>query len=278
MLGGAFVWVLGGVVLVWTIFPFYWAALYSIKPDRLTFATLLIPVRQFAPTLEHWRWEWQHRFLVDGLGTAWSHSAIVAIGTVAVSLLLGLCAAVGLYRMRDQKLPVWPLLLLFVLPRVVPPITLLSPYALLMRVTRLSDSFTALILIHATIALPLSVLLLDSALRDLPADLIDAARLDGANWWRILWQLIVPLTMPMLFAAGVLAFALSWNEYLFALVNHSTRVTTAPVTIALMDRKDGVDFDQVGSHLVLVILPPVLLALAAQRYLVRGLTLGAVQG
>jgi multiple sugar transport system permease protein len=271
-------WALIGLALVWTAFPFYWAALYSVKPSRFDFTSVLVPWLRFRPTGEHWSWEWLNRWDVEGMGTAWVYGLLVGGGVALATTLVGLLAAVGLLRFRTARLPVAPLIGLFLLPRVVPPITLVPPYVVLLRLTRLGDTRLALTAMHGAMALPLAVLLCDSAVRDLPGDVLDVAQLDEAGWSRICWQIVVPLTRPILVANAALAFALSWNEYLFAEINHLRHVTTTPVAIMMMDRKDGVDFGNIGSYLVLTLLPPVLLVLLAQRFLVRGLTLAAVQG
>jgi multiple sugar transport system permease protein len=271
-------WAMVLALLVWTVFPFYWAAAQSIKPGRLLFSSLAVPWLQFRPIWTQWSWEWLYRWDVEGMGTAWVNGVLVGLGVAVATTGVGLLAAVGLLRMRRQRLPVAPLIALFVLPRVVPPIALVPPYVILLRVTRLVDTRFALVAMHGMLALPLAILLCDSAVRELPHELLEAAQLDGAGWGRTLLQVIAPLTRPILVANGALAFALSWNEYLLAEINHLRHVTTTPVAVMMMDRKDGVDFGSVGSHLVLTLLPPVLLVLAAQRFLVRGLTLGAIHG
>jgi ABC-type glycerol-3-phosphate transport system permease component len=129
---------------------------------------------------------------------------------------------------------------------------------------------------HSTLALPLTVLLLYAALREVPRSLAEAAQLDGAGWGRIWLQIFLPLVRPVAFAAGVLAFAASWNEYLYAVTNHELHASTAPLAIDALEARDGVQFEYVGSHLVLP--PPLVLVLLARRHLVRGLTMGAVIG
>jgi multiple sugar transport system permease protein len=134
-----------------------------------------------------------------------------------------------------------------------------------------------LIAAHTTFGLPLAILILYSAMIDIPGELLDAALIDGCELQDALRLIIVPLLGPALLAAGALCFAQSWNEFFYALMNVQQHAPTAPLAVAALLNKDGIEFEYVGSHLLLVMLPPLLLALLAQRYLVRGLTLGAVK-
>jgi ABC-type glycerol-3-phosphate transport system permease component len=153
----------------------------------------------------------------------------------------------------------------------------MAPLFLLSRQVHLHDTLAALVLIHTSLAIPLGVIVLDGAIRDIPRDLLDAARLDGATGLRIAWQIVAPLLLPVLVAIGTFSFALSWVEYLFALTNHAAGAFTLTLSVAFLEERDGVQFEHVGSHLVLVLLPPLVLGLLAQRAVARGLSLGAVR-
>jgi multiple sugar transport system permease protein len=171
----------------------------------------------------------------------------------------------------------WLLLVLFVLPRIVPPMVVVIPFSMMMHWLGLTDTLLALIIAHTTLALPLTVLILYSVLTELPSELLDAAQVDGCNPFEVLRLIVVPLLLPAMLAAGVLCFAQSWNEFLFALMNGQKWSWTAPQAVASLITKDGIEFEYVGTHLLLVMLPPPLLALLARRYLVRGLSLGTVK-
>ncbi len=264
--------------LVWTIFPFLWAFLYSIKPAKLDYGAALLPFVQFRPTLDHWRWEWLQRGDSEGLGRAMLTSAVVAGAVAVLAIGLGLLGAAGLIRIRRARLPLGPIVALLLLPRAIPSVTIAAPLSMVARRIGLIDTKIALIAIHTTLALPLALLVLHAGLTELPVDLFDAARLDGATNLQVLRQIALPLLRPMLVAVGFLCFALSWNEYLLALYNFGHRTITAPVAMALVEDRDGIQFDHLGTHVVLVTLPPLVLAFATQRFIVRGLSLGAVQG
>jgi len=263
------------LALVWTLFPIAWAMLLSVKPTALEYRSVYVPFVQFRPTLEHWRWEWQQRGEINGLEIGLRNSLAVALTTAVLATLLGLLAAGGLQRTRRRLRG--SLLALLLLPRIVPPIVLSGPIFLWTRQVRMHDTLTELAAIHTGLALPLAVVVLDGALREVPGDLLDAARLDGASELRVLVRIAAPLLGPVLVAIGTLSFALSWVEYLFAQTNHASRAYTLTLSVAFLEERDGVQFEHVGSHLVLVLLPPLVLGLLAQRVVARGFSLGAVR-
>jgi len=272
-------WAALAALAVWSVFPFWWAATYALKRPANLYDGTVLPILQFLPTGEHWRAEWDALLARDGLGQAMLTGVEVGLGVVAVSLALGLLAAVGLLRLgrTDRRLALAALGLL-VVPRLLLPSAVVAPFFLLGRATGLHDTMPWLVAMQSTLALPFAAVILQQAAGEIPHDLLEAAQLDGASWPRIALQVMLPLLAPALVASGVVAFATSWNEFLYATVNHAQRVLTPPVAIMLLEDRDGIPFAHVGSHLTMVILPPVLLTLFAQRYIVRGLSLGAVHG
>src|SRR5215211_5865257 len=270
-------WAAIALALAWTLFPFAWAAVLSVKPTSLEYRSVYLPFVQFRPTLAHWRWEWAQRREINGLEAGLLNSLAVGFAVAALSTAVGVLAAVGLDQMRAR--PRWRggMLALLVLSRVVPPIVLVGPVFLLSRQVHLHDTLAALVLIHTGLALPLAVIVLDGAIRDVPRDLLDAARLEGASGLRIAGQIVAPLLLPILVAIGTFSFAMSWVEFLFALTNHAAGAFTLTLSVAFLEERDGVQFEHVGSHLVLILLPPLILAFLAQRAVTRGLSLGAAR-
>jgi multiple sugar transport system permease protein len=265
------------VVLVWTLFPFWCALVLSLKYEGDFFQPKYVPFLQFQPTLKHWQHEWSTFGEPYGLGRALLNSLIVASLTSVVSLVLGGMAAFGMRLMHGEHRPVWPLLVLFLVPRLVPPMAVIIPYARITQWLGLADTHLALVFAHTTLALPLAVMILYSVLAELPGELLDAAQIDGCGWLNLLRRVVVPLLFPALLGAGVLCFAASWNEFFFALVNAQKVAWTAPLSIASLITKDGIEFEYVGSHLLLVMLPLPLVMLLARRWVVRGLSLGMLK-
>lgn len=265
------------IILVWTLFPIWWAFALSIKTPPDFFTNKALPFVQFNPTLDNWRLEWRNFGDPAGMGHSLVNSLIVATLTSGVSLVIGGLAAYGLaLRWRDRRL-IWPLVILFLLPKIFPPVVTVFSFSTIMRWLGLADTLTALVIAHTTLALPLTILILFSAILEIPTELLDAARINGCGWFDGLRLIVTPLLKPIILTTGILCFALSWNEFIFALMNVKLHAQTAPLAVASLLNKDGVEFEYVGSHLLMVTLPPLLLVLAAQHYLVRGLSLGAIK-
>jgi multiple sugar transport system permease protein len=152
------------------------------------------------------------------------------------------------------------------------------PFFLLMRQLGLLDSLWGLVLLNATFTLPFAVVIMSQMFRELPEELSEAALVDGATHWQAFLRVSLPLVVPGLVATWIICMAFSWNEFLFALSLTTKSAIPMPVIIAGAEHTRGVQFWFVGVRVMLTMLPPTILALLAQRYVVRGLTFGAVKG
>ena len=262
------------IALFWVLFPFYWAFLNSIKKPEDTFQATWIPFLQFTPTLEHWISE----LAIPEIRQALLNSTIIAIGSATLSVFLGTLAAYALARFYFHRPSNGGLTTWFISQRVLPPVLFVIPFFLIMRQLHLLDSVWALVLLNATFTLPFPVIIMSQMFRELPNELEDAARVDGASRFQTFYKIALPLVAPGLVAAWILCLALSWNEFLFALSLTTKSAIPMPVIIAGAEHTRGVQFWFVGVRVMLTMLPPTILALLAQRYIVRGLTLGAVKG
>jgi multiple sugar transport system permease protein len=229
---------------------------------------------QFQPTLEHWEAELQIRETRQAL----LNSTIISVGAACLALILGTPAAYALSRFRYQRWSNDSITTWFLSQRVLPPVVAVVPLFLIMRALGLLDSVLGLVLINATFTLPLVVVIMNQMFNDLPFELEEAALVDGANQGQTFLQIALPLVAPGLVAAWILCLAFSWNEFLFALSMTSKNAIPMPVIIAGAEHTRGVQFWFVGVRVLITMLPPTILALLAQRYIVRGLTLGAVKG
>ncbi|MBE7552715.1 MAG: carbohydrate ABC transporter permease [Anaerolineales bacterium] len=262
------------VALFWVTFPFYWAFINSVKKQAETFRPTWIPVLQFTPTWEHWTSE----LAIPETRRALLNSTMIAVGAATLSTLLGTLAAYALARFRFTRpnngfFTTW-----FLSQRIMPPVLFVIPFFLLMRQVNLLDTVLGLILLNATFTLPLPVIILSQMFRELPSELEEAARVDGASRIQAFLQVALPLVAPGLVAAWILCLAFSWNEFLFGLSLTSKSAMPMPVIIAGAEHTRGVQFHYVGVRSLLTMLPPTIMAMLAQRYIVRGLTLGAVKG
>jgi len=262
------------IMLFWVLFPFYWAFVNSIKHPADTFQSSWIPFLQFQPTLDHWR----NELAIRETRQALKNSTIISLGAATISVTLGTLAAYALARFRFNKPDNGFYTTWFLSQRVLPPVVVVIPFFLLMRQLHLLDSVWSLVLLNATFTLPFPVIILSQMFRELPIELEEAARVDGASRWQAFWRVALPLVVPGLVATWIICMAFSWNEFLFALSLTSNKAIPMPVIIAGAEHTRGVQFWFVGVRVLLTMLPPTILALLAQRYIIRGLTLGAVKG
>ncbi|MDP9365810.1 MAG: carbohydrate ABC transporter permease [Chloroflexota bacterium] len=261
------------VLLVWTIFPFYLAFISSIKNPADNYGRWF-PFLTFEPTLKPWRDLWNLR----EIRTSMINSAIVSTGAATIALVLGTLAAYGIARFRFDRPRNGSLTTWFLSQRVLPPVIFVTPFYLIMNKLGLYDTVWALVLLNATFNLPFPVIILTQMFREVPFELEEAAQVDGASRFRIFLQLAVPLVLPGLVVSWILCLAFSWNEFLFGFSLTQTEARPMPVLLAGGDQTRGVDYQAIGTRLLLTASVPLLAALMVQRYIVRGLSLGAVKG
>jgi multiple sugar transport system permease protein len=273
----ALLWVVIIVALIWCLFPFYWAIVTSFKPRAVILTKpSLIPWLQFEPTLFNWQNEFTTRW--PEISRALVNSLIIAIGASVIAVSLGTLAGYGLARFRFHRWSNRNMTMWFLSQRFLPPIVTVIPFFLLIQMLGLIDTHLGLILANATFTMPFAVLTLRDVFKELPIELEESAYVDGASPLQAFWQVALPLAAPAVAAAAVICFAFAWNEFLFGLILSYQRAQPITVIIAGVEHTQGVQFHAVATRLLLAILPPALLALTAQRYIVRGLTFGAVKG
>jgi multiple sugar transport system permease protein len=259
---------------VWTMMPFAWAILNSVKTLADTFqAGAIIPFIDFTPTLQSW-----DEVLSDPqVIRAFVSSVVVSAGTTLFVLLLGVPAAYSLARfefpIRANDIALW-----FLSQRVLPPAVVLVPFYLLMVQFRLIDTWTGLIFCYSTFNLAFAVVIMRDIFRDVSTEIEDAAKVEGANAWQVLWMIALPLSLDGLVVTSVLVFAFSWNEALFASALTSQDAMTFSALVLASRSTRGVDFNIASVNTLIGIIPPVILYFFVQRYLARGLSFGAVKG
>ena len=268
------IWGVIAIAVVWVLFPFYWAFLNSIKKPADTFTNTYIPFLQFQPTLEHWITE----LSTPEIRRALVNSTIISLGGATFSVALGTLAAYALARFRYRRMDNGSITTWFLSQRILPPVVVVIPFFLIMRQLQLLDNVFALMLLNATFTLAFPVIILSQMFRELPRELEEAAYVDGASAFQAFVRVALPLVLPGLVATWIICMAFSWNEFLFALSLTTKSAIPMPVIIAGAEHTRGVQFWFVGVRVMLTMLPPVILALLAQRYIIRGLTLGAVKG
>lgn len=259
-------------IVLYAVFPFYYAIITSLKLGTELFRADLFP---FSWSFENYVGVFRDNPFATNIG----NSVVVAIATVVLSLFVGLTAAFALARIRFRGRG---LLLMAVLGvSMFPQVAVLSGMFQLIRALGFYNHLYGLVLSYMIFTLPFTVWVLTTFMRELPKELEEAAILDGASRWTILTRVFMPLMWPALVTTGLLAFIAAWNEFLFALTFTLTNnVRTVPVGIALMSGASSheLPWGNIMAASVVVTLPLVALVLIFQRRIVSGLTAGAVKG
>lgn len=265
---------------LFALFPIFWMILISLKSTDQLFTTTFF---DFTPTLE------SYRAIIFGESTVGAgvvarvdfmrnfvNSIIVSTGAVIVSLLVGVPAAYALarydFRFKEN------LAFTFLSFRFAPELVVIIPLSVLYRQLGLYDTYFGIIWVYQLVTLPLLIWVLRSYFEDISPDIEQAAMIDGYPWWRIFWQILLPLVRPGLAASALLAFVFAWNNFIFPLVLGASNVQT--VTVSALGYLSSAQsfFNRMAAASVVASVPQILLALSIQRYLIRGLSFGAVKG
>ncbi|HEY8257725.1 MAG TPA: carbohydrate ABC transporter permease [Gemmatimonadales bacterium] len=254
-----------------TAFPFYWAIVSSLTPEARLFQTPSLIPGTLVP--DHYRALFTEREFWVPI----RNSLVVAGSTTAFCVTVGALCAYALARLRFRGKTL--LLGVVLAVSMFPQISVVSPLYLLLRSLHLINTYPGLILPYLTFAMPLTVWLLVGIFRQLPAELEEAAMVDGASRLRTFREVVVPLALPGLATTAILTFVYSWNEFLFALsFTLGPERQTVPVAIALLRGMYQVPWGQILAASIVATAPVALLVLAFQRRIVQGLTAGAVKG
>jgi trehalose/maltose transport system permease protein len=260
------------VIVFYTVFPFYWAIVSSLKTGSELFKV------EFWPSAPAWD-NYVAVFREQPFGRNILNSVFVAVSTVLLSLSLAVAAAYALGRIQFRGRTT----LLFVVLGVsmFPQIAVLSGMFELIRAMGLYNNLFALTLSYMIFTLPFTVWVLTTFMRELPKELEEAAIVDGAKPYTIVTKVFMPLMGPALATTGLLAFIAAWNEFLFALTfTLSSEMRTVPVAIALISGASSFElpWGNIMAASVIVTVPLIVLVLIFQRAIVSGLTAGAVKG
>jgi len=266
------------VIVVWTVAPFLWLVISSLsyKIDLLSVPLRWIPSRitfQNYVDLLFVRGEANANASLFILGMA--NSLVVATSATLICLMLGVLSAYAMARLRFPGSR--GSMLLLMTAQMLPALAIVIPLYVLLRQMNLLDSRPGLTLVYLSFILPLVVWLMRGYFASIPSELEDAARIDGCSRLGALWRVVLPLAAPGLVSVAVFAFIAAWNEYLFAFILTSADAKTVPVVIGEFSTKLGLEYLRIAAAGVLASLPPVVLALVFQRFIIRGLTSGAVK-
>ena len=260
-------YVLVCVAMLPTVFVFYWMVTLSLK-TQVEAAGYPPHFFRFALTFKNYTEVFQKNpFLLY----IWN-SLVVASGSTLLGLVVGLPAAFSIARWRQQGLA-----LTVLVARIVPGISYLIPWYILFRHLHMVDTYGALILSHLVVGLPLIIWVMIGFFEDVPAELEDAALIDGCSYYRAFWRVALPLVRPGIVAAGILSFIFSWNNFLFSVILAGRHTRTLPIAVFNMIGFEEINWGPLAAAATMITLPVIVLTLIVQRHIVSGLTFGAVK-
>lgn len=260
--------VLGWGVAILIFFPIFWMIVTSFKTESEAIAD---PSLIFSPTVENYV-EVQQR--ADYFKFA-MNSVVVAFGSTLLALLLAIPSAYAMAFLPTKRTK--GTLLWMLSTKMLPPVGVLVPIYLLFRDTGLLDTRTGLIIVYTLMNLPIVVWMLYTFFKDLPKDILEAGRMDGASTFQEVWHLLLPLTLPGIASTGLLSVILSWNEAFWSLNLTSSQAAPLTAYIASFSSPEGLFWAKLSAASTMAIAPILVFGWLTQKQMVRGLTFGAVK-
>ncbi|MDR0598799.1 MAG: carbohydrate ABC transporter permease [Treponema sp.] len=251
------------------LFPFIWMLLVSLRRR----VDVIQPGKIFAPvTLENYR----ALFGYGGILEFFKNSAITAVCTTVIALVLGSLAAYGFARYHWKKREDRAFWILS--QRFLPAMAVVIPYFLMASLAGLLDTTLVLIICYTTFNIPFTIWMMRGFIEDLPVELEEAAFVDGCTRAQTMIRIVFPLVLPGMAATAIFCVINSWNEFVFANFLTSIHSKTVPTSVMMYLSVSGVKWGEMAATGVLAVLPVLVFAIAVQKYMIRGLTFGAVKG
>jgi multiple sugar transport system permease protein len=255
---------------IWTLVPIFVVVTNSLKVEMDIFT---VPFKLFfAPTLGNY-----HRaFAMGEFGRYFLNSMIIAFSSSFLSVTLGVLAAYGFTNIRERHAKLLNVVL--IVGKSVPAITVLLPLFVILSKVHLLGTYFGPVITHTSINLPFVIWLIIGFINDIPSDLATAAEIDGCSKMQALWLIIVPILTPAIASAVILSLQYSWNEFMFSLMLTNIDTYTLPAGISKFVGSISVDWGKSSAAATVTMVPIIIAGFFAQKYLVRGMTLGAVKG
>nr|WP_319385588.1 carbohydrate ABC transporter permease [uncultured Roseibium sp.] len=251
------------------IFPIYWLAAISIKSPEEIFA--------YPPVWIPAGFDLSSYVTLFRDGDAWAvwHSLVTAGVSTLLAMLFGTLAAYSIvrYRTGGDNLAIW-----IISQRMIPPICIAFPVFLLFVSWQIVDTYTGLILLYTAFNIPYVTWMMRGYLQEIPLELEQSAMVDGLSRWAVLWKVVMPMARGGLFATAVFTFIFAWNEFLFALVLTGSEVVTYTVKVTGYFGSQSTFWSKIGAMSMLGVLPMIFVVGTMQRFIVRGISMGAVKG
>jgi multiple sugar transport system permease protein len=267
--------VLGVVLLFWTLLPVWNMTLMALDSDADEFTGSIWPPH---PDFSSFKSVWTEDYwLLDHFWHYFGNSIYMSVATMLLTVLIGSLASFALGRMRLRK--GWIITDFALLTYVLPTTFLVIPFVHIMHLYGLTDSLWAVIAAEVTFATPYAILILNQYGKLIPMELDESAKVDGASPLQVYLRIYIPLMAPALVAVGIYALMLAWNEYIYQfLLLSSERSMTVAVTIDQFFDSDEAPWNYMMAIAIIYSLPPIAIYFALRRYMVAGLTFGALKG
>ena len=263
-------YIVGIVFSLVIVFPLIWVVMLSVKSQLDAFA--YPPLFVFNPTFENFVSIFQDEVFVKAI----RNSIIISVGSVSLALILAVPATFALTKMRGRLRQ--NALLTILLIRMAPGMIYLLPYFVIYNQLDLLDTHIGLITIYLIFDVPLIIWMLLPVWSAIPTELRKSAVIDGANLWQVLVWIELPLIRTGIIASGIIAFIFAWNEFLFALVITRRETITLPVAIIRYMAYEGTEWGKISAAAVFIMIPVIIFGYLIRRYMITGLTAGAVKG
>jgi len=278
-----------GALLLWAfiaLFPIYWTVTTSFKVAVNVTQGHLIPWVDFEPDWKGWRSLGLSPDTIGETSTVreeflkrFENSILASIGASLLAVVIGSLAAYGLSRF-EYKFGPWrnkDISFFFLSQLILPPVVLAMPFLVLYKELALLDTKIGLILVYTLMVLPIVIWIMRDQFNTIPIELEQAALVDGCTMWGAFLRIVLPIALPGMVAAFILSVVLCWNEYFFAALLTSTDAKTLPVMVASQTGSQGINWWAMAALSTAAIAPLVIIGLFLERYIVKGLTAGAVK-
>lgn len=260
------------LALVWSGFPILLVVLSSLKPGRDIFE--VPPSFWFQPVFDNYVRLWQQW---PEFFTNMGNSLIITLGATLLTVICTSMAGYVYSRYRSRMLTGTAFFMIFV--RMLPPIIITLPLFPVANYLHLHDTHILLIMLYATFFVSLGTWIMKAFIDQIPRELEEAARVDGATLYQTLSKVILPLAVQGIIASSIFVLVFSWNEFIFALIFTTRDAKTTPLTISeILGTVEGVDWGMLFAAVTLQLLPILIFVIAVQKYVISGLTAGAVKG
>ena len=269
-----------------SLFPIYWTVTTSFKIAPDVTQGRMIPWVDFTPDWKGWRslglspdTIGQPSTVRDEFVKRFENSIIASVGSSALAIVIGSLAAYGLSRF-EYKFGAWrnrDISFFFLSQLILPPVVLAMPFLVLYKEVALLDTRIGLILIYTLMVLPIVIWIMRDQFDTIPIELEQAAMVDGCTVWGAFLRIVLPIALPGMVAAFILSVVLCWNEYFFAALLTSTNAKTLPVMVATQTGSQGINWWSMAAVSTAAITPLVVIGVLLERYIVKGLTAGAVK-